>query len=61
MYDEKPKRKNDDIHHQNAHTDLWTYLIIFMILLVSVIFILSLLGPVVGNVFSNISPCTLGS
>lgn len=60
IHNHKPKRKNDDLPDRNLHADLWTYLIILMIVLVSVIFILSLLGPAVGNVFSNIAPCTLG-
>lgn len=55
MQDEKLKRKNDE-PKRSFKTSCLMYLLLLLIILVAVIVILAMLGPTIGNIFSNI-PC----
>lgn len=57
MYDEKPKRKNDNIADKRGKTHLIEWTIIMMIIVLIIMMILTLLGPSVGNIFSNVTSC----
>jgi|GEM_PF-6353106 len=55
---DKPKRKNDESESLDTQsTTCAQYLTFLLIVLTLVITVLLILEPVIGNVFSNISPC----
>lgn len=56
MYDEKPKRKNDERVFRDSY-GLWRFLLVMLVIGIAVIVILAMLGPAIGNIFSNVTSC----
>lgn len=57
MYAEKPKRKNDDERIFVDSYGLWRFLLILLVIGVTVIIMLAMLSPAIGNIFSNATSC----
>lgn len=60
------KRKNEDIllekQKNEADRSYWLeFALVLLILFVITIVVLALMGPVIGNIFSNLAGCTLGA
>ncbi len=62
MYEDKPKRKNDEKHKNDesaSKSHIMEYMLIVIAILVVAVCVLALMGPSIGNIFSNITSSCL--